>query len=234
MTDLTRQRRRATSLWWVTAFLPLVALAAPTARQELREALRTRPNIERGQELFTPCAGCHGAQGGGRTDGAAPRIAAQHREVIIQQLVDFRHGRRWDHRMERFASDHNLADAQAIADVAEYVSRLEAPSSVGVGSGELIGHGAAVYANLCASCHGVAAEGNARTRSPQLAAQHYEYLLRQMYDAVERRRPNFSKSHIRLLEKFILRDFQGVADYLSRLPIPEAKEVSNVQAHSRH
>jgi hypothetical protein len=38
-----------------------------------------------------------------------------------------------------------------------------------------------------------------------------------MHDAVEGRRPNFSPEHIRLLLHFDRPDFEGVADYLSRL-----------------
>jgi cytochrome c553 len=57
---------------------------------------------------------------------------------------------------------------------------------------------------------------------PRLAGQHYEYLRRQLYDAVDRRRPNFSTDHVGLLMRFERVDFAGVSDYLSRLNVEGA------------
>jgi hypothetical protein len=62
---------------------------------------------------------------------------------------------------------------------------------------------------------------------PRLAGQHYGYLLREMHDAVEGRRPNFSLTHIRLLQKLDRDDFVGLADFLSRAnPAREAPRKS--------
>jgi len=52
---------------------------------------------------------------------------------------------------------------------------------------------------------------------PRLSGQHYEYLRRQMYDAVDGRRPGFPPSHVRLLAQLEHDDIAGVADYLSRV-----------------
>ena len=57
-------------------------------------------------ELFAQCASCHGPDGGGKTDGSMPRIAGQHYRVLAKQIVDFRHGKRWDFRMEGVATSH--------------------------------------------------------------------------------------------------------------------------------
>jgi cytochrome c553 len=200
---------------------PLVALAASAARQEYLDAVRARPNLEHGAQLFENCAICHGSSGGGVEDGSVPRIAGQHREVLIKQLVDYRHDKRWDIRMERYSDKHLLADAQAIADVTGYISQLDRRTPRGVGPGDLVKHGESVYADRCVSCHGRKAEGDAHDVVPRLAGQHYEYVLRQMYDAVDGRRPNFSSSHVRLLAKLERDDLVGVADYLSRLDWPQ-------------
>jgi len=134
-----------------------------------------------------------------------------------EQLVDFRHDRRWDPRMEHFADRHHLPDAQAIADVAAYISRLDVRLASGEGSGDLLGLGAASYARLCRGCHGAVGQGEARGAVPRLAGQHYEYLRRQIFDAVDGRRPNFSQSHIRLLARLDHGGIDSIADYLSRL-----------------
>jgi cytochrome c553 len=57
---------------------------------------------------------------------------------------------------------------------------------------------------------------------PRIAGQHYEYLTRQIYDAVDGRRPNFSTAHVRLLARLERDDIVGLADYLSRLSQPSA------------
>jgi len=198
--------------------LPGVTAALSPAQQELEQVRRSTPNLDRGAELFRLCADCHGAAGGGTAHGMVPRIAGQHASVLEKQLVDYRYDRRWDLRMEQIASRHHLADAQAIADVAEYVSRLEGAVANGEGNGQLLEHGAETYAALCRGCHGDDGQGDAQRVIPRIAGQNYEYLRRQIYDAVDGRRPNFSPAHIRLLARLDHEDIQAVADYVARLP----------------
>lgn len=202
--------------------LPLLGYAASSSRQEFLDTLHSRPSVARGAEFFDTCAACHGSSGAGTPDGVVPRIAGQHFAVLARQLVDYRHDQRWDPRMEHFADRHHLADAQAIADVAEYVSHLEISSVPGVGSGELVEHGGSVYAQQCQSCHGVSGEGNDKRVIPRIGGQHFEYLRRQIYDAVEHRRPNFSARHVRLFARLERDDIVGLADYLSRA-VPRSK-----------
>ena len=201
----------------MVALLPLAAIAISQSQQELLAALHSKPNLDHGAELFQTCAACHGPAGGGTLDGGVPRIAGQHVSVLAKQLVDYRHDRRWDVRMEHFADRHHLADAQAIADVVAYVNQLDAGSERGVGTGELIVHGAGVYSRLCQSCHGPWGNGDAKRAIPRIAGQHYEYLRRQIYNAVDGRRPNMPAAHIRLLARLERDDISGLADYLSRV-----------------
>jgi cytochrome c553 len=195
----------------------------PTPERELMDARRDKPNLDRGAELYGTCAACHGPTGGGTVDGQVPRIAGQHASVLVKQLVDYRHDRRWDLRMERFADYHYLRDAQAIADVAAYVSSLDQDVQNGKGSGELLTRGADTYVRLCLRCHGPGAIGDAKRAIPRIAGQHYEYLRRQIYDAVDGRRPNFSSAHIRLLGQLDHDDIEAIADYLSRGGLSRAK-----------
>jgi cytochrome c553 len=199
---------------------PLCAVAAPSVSQENSAALHSHPNLDNGAQLFQTCAACHGASGGGTVDGQIPRIAGQHFSVLVKQIVDYRGDRRWDPRMEHFADQHHLTSAQDIADVAGFVSQLQVrpETPVGVGSGELLSRGAEVYSSSCASCHGKSGDGSERDQIPRVAGQNYEYLRRQIYDAVDGRRPNFPATHIRLLKKLEFDDITGVADYMSRMP----------------
>lgn len=195
----------------------LILAPSPAGASEIREVLRSTPDPQHGAELFRNCVACHGADGLGSADGSVPMIAGQHAQVIAKQLVDYRQAKRWDSRMERIADRHVLEGPQDIADVAAYASALDRPVSREVGEGMWLERGAETYTRHCTSCHGDAGEGNARGLVPRLAGQHYEYLLRQMYDAVDSRRPNFSRAHVRLLKRFVMEDFEGVADYLSRI-----------------
>ena len=200
--------------------LPLVASAASVSRQEFLDATRATPNLEQGAELFSTCAACHGKNGEGASDGSVPSIGGQHFAVLAKQLVDFRHNRRWDIRMEHFADRHHLKDAQDIANVAGYVNQLRPGPQAGIGDGKFVGNGASVYFRHCESCHRAVGQGDADKQVPRLAAQHYEYLLRQFHDTADGRRPNMDQDHIRLLSGLEMQDFVGLADYLSRL-IPE-------------
>jgi cytochrome c553 len=204
----------------VTFLMPLAALAAATAQQELQDAMRAPPSLDRGAALFETCAACHGRSGTGTSDGDIPSIGGQHFKVIVKQLVEFQHGQRWDFRMSHFADQHHLTGPQAIADVAAYASSLPRPSwaRVGVGEGQLVPHGEGVYKQLCASCHRPTGQGNGGTSVPQLAGQHFEYLRRQIYNAIDGERPGFPDSHVRLLKQLQHDDIDGVADYLARLP----------------
>jgi cytochrome c553 len=193
---------------------------APNAAQERSDALHGSADLLNGAELFRSCAVCHGASGAGTADGQIPRIAGQHFSVLVKQLVDYRNSRRWDPRMEYVADRHLLKRAQDITDVAGYASQLSlsADQGVGVGSGEFLARGRTLFEDACQSCHGRSGDGNGLHAIPQLAGQNYAYLVRQIHDAVEGRRPNFSADHIQLLKRLDYADIMGVSDYLSRIP----------------
>lgn len=211
------QRILSIAFYRAVSVLPIAALAASGSQHEFAEATRLTPNTEHGVALFQNCAKCHGPDGGGSRAIGTPEIAGQHFRVLAKQLVDYQHNKRYDIRMEQIAKQHDLQGAQAIADVATYVSKLEWKTAGGIGDGELVAHGQEVYLKNCRSCHGPEGGGDATAVVPRVAGQHYGYVLREMHDAVEGRRPNFSIEHIRLLQKLDHDDFVGIADFFSRM-----------------
>jgi cytochrome c553 len=208
------------NIHWALALLlmPLAATAATSEGAEYGRVVALKPDAARGAQLFTQCVACHGVEGGGRINGEIPRIAGQHYRVLVRQIVDFRRGNRWDMRMEGVATSHDvIPELQDVADVAAYVSGLERDGERGVGDGQNLDRGAALYAAKCASCHGKEAQGDDARQNPRLAGQHVAYLTRQMYDAVDGRRPPLTRSHQQLLKPLDFAEVQGLADYLSRM-----------------
>jgi cytochrome c553 len=193
---------------------PPAARGVPTAGAELEAALRARPNLTHGAETFDTCAACHAANGAGANDGSVPAIAGQHFRVIVKQLVEFRHDARIDIRMQHFVSGDRLARAQDLADVAAYVAVL-APAHAR--ENRTVGSGQGTYLRYCESCHGARAEGNGVTGVPRLAGQHVEYLIRQLGDAAEGRRPAMGRDHARVLLRLDSTETAALAAYVAAL-----------------
>lgn len=204
--------------WMLLLCAPLLAQAGTKSDAEYKRAVALKPDVEHGRELFDHCTSCHGSDGGGTTDGAIPRIAGQHYRVLVRQVVDFRRGTRWDMRMEGVATSHEvIPELQDIADVAAYVSTLRRDGARGVGDGEHVQAGETIYRRNCAACHGASGEGNAGTETPRLSGQHAAYLARQIYDAVDGRRPYLTATHRKRFENLEYAEILGLADYLSRM-----------------
>jgi cytochrome c553 len=196
------------------------------AIQEFREAAELEPNLGNGARLFANCASCHQADGSGSEDGTIPVIAGQHVSVLVKQLVDFRHDRRWHARMREAAKQHDLGGAQDILDVASYAAGLKRPPprAGGMGDGKSLHEGQVVYYRECAACHGRLGEGDLETLHPRLAGQHYLYLLKQLYDTASLTRPGMDEEHVRRISALTDAERAGVADYLSRVT-PELTSV---------
>jgi len=218
----------AAAAWVLMGSLPGELRALSTSEQVLAQIRHRTPDLERGARLFNGCAACHGSDGGGTRDGLVPRLAGQHASVLQKQMVDYRYDRRWDPRMQAVVDQHSLSP-ESIADVSAYISQLDRDVGIGIGDGSLLRRGAADYSRSCQACHGRAAQGDAARAVPRLAGQHYEYLRRQIYDAVDRRRPGFSPSHIRLLARLDRDGIAGIADYLSRLATSQAAAPQQLQ-----
>jgi len=179
--------------------------------------LRAHADIHQGRELFSTCAACHQSTGAGAVDGSVPAIAGQHFGFLVHELVSFRHEQRLDERMQHFTDRHHLKDAQAIADVAAYISQLPKTHSSDHGSGEALRVGGRHYTDSCASCHGAGGEGNAQHEVPRIAGQQYEYLLHVLLNPADEVRPDFWNVHARVLNGVQRSDLVAIADYVSRL-----------------
>lgn len=201
--------------------LPGLAWAAERdVQDELNAAMRAHANHARGAQLYGQCVACHASDAAGDSFGAVPRIAGQHYRVLLKQLVDFRHGRRQDFRMGDMADRHRLEGPQDLADVALYVASQDRGGTRGVGDGRSVERGRSLYLERCQGCHGIEGRGDDPGFVPRLAGQHYSYLVRQMYDAVDGRRPSMIRTHSPRVAPLDYDDVRAVADYLSRIGAP--------------
>jgi cytochrome c553 len=187
------------------------------AKEELRSVLQAKPDAAHGAHLFTICTECHGPHGEGKASGWPPQIAGQHARVIAKELIDYRAGLRWYDPMERIAGRHVLGSSQEIADVSAYVASLPASADTTPGPQRGAGSAAELYVTRCQWCHGVRGEGSDERFVPRVSGQQYEYLLRQLHDTIDGRRPNMRTQHRRLLESCTSEELTGLAGYMSRI-----------------
>lgn len=205
---------------WISSLAPCL-FAAESSRSEFARVIAAQADLQRGEELFRNCVSCHGTDGRGDVAGSVPRIAGQYREILVRQLLDFRRGKRWDYRMEGVTASHNaIPELQDVTDVTAYISGLEWSGPRGTGDGHFAERGASVFGARCASCHGARGEGDADRGVPKLGGQHAAYLSRQIYDAVDGRRPPLTRSHQRFFKDLAFEEVRGIADHLSRVDDP--------------
>lgn len=136
-----------------------------------------------GQALFAPCVACHGQKAEGNPALHAPLLAGQADWYLRRQLNHFKTGIRGTDEGDTFGLQMRpmamvLATDQAVEDVVAYIQTLppgRAPSTL---DGDP--HQGQTLYQLCATCHGQRAEGNAAYQAPGLARQHDWYLLTQL------------------------------------------------------
>ncbi len=89
--------------------LMTIALAAVVATV----AVGADTNANAGRDIAAACANCHGTDG--RSRGAIPAIAGQDKAYLVQQLKDFRDGKRPSTIMQQLAKGYTDAPIEAAA-----------------------------------------------------------------------------------------------------------------------
>jgi cytochrome c553 len=172
----------------------------------------------KGKESFRGCQGCHKADAAGVTEGVYPRLTGQHTSVLIKQITEIRAGIRNNPKMLPFVEDPAIA-MEEIGDIAAYLNSLTSVRENGKGAEDMSAKGKKLYVdNKCSRCHGDHGQGDATKAFPVVAAQHYDYLIREMKWIRQGVRGNSHPEMVKAISKFSQADMEAVASYLSRLP----------------
>ncbi|HEX7342030.1 MAG TPA: c-type cytochrome [Rhodanobacteraceae bacterium] len=131
-----------------------------------------------GQTKAAVCGACHGIDGNS-TDPTYPKLAGQNEHYIVEQLENFKSGRRKNPIMLGMASTLSATDMHDIA--AYFASQTVQP---GVADKTLAGPGGKLFREgdaqrgipACMSCHEPDGRGNPGAPYPQIAGQHAQYV----------------------------------------------------------
>lgn len=192
-------------------------------------------NLERGKEINSTCAGCHGEFGQGGSRGEYPRIAGQRAAYLADQLKSFRARKRVNIPMYPYTQERELPD-EDIRDVSAYLASVELPTKWPVfketddaltrltltervmiiprAPGNL-GNGEAIYQKQCVTCH--AKNGMGRGKFPMLVGQYTSYLKRQMEKYVKGERPHDEEGVGGLLNALKEEELQDILAYLTSI-----------------
>jgi cytochrome c553 len=162
----------------------IAALALFAAVAAAPSAGRAQANA-RGQELFTLCQQCHGAQGQGNALALAPSIAGLPEWYVAKQLQSFQSGVRGTHPedvggLRMYPMSRTLKTPEDLQAVAAYVASLPRPVAVPTLTGGDAAHGQQLY-QVCSSCHQPDGSGSQAVGAPPIARQNDWYILTSLH-----------------------------------------------------
>ncbi len=192
---------------------------------EKDEAMTLEADVENGLDVYEVCAACHLPEGWGTKDGTFPQLAGQHRNVLIKQMADIREGNRDNPTMYPFALPESIGDAQALADVTEYIQKLKMNPDNGKGpwAPGTPEHqkGRELYKINCVECHGERGEGSQEKFYPRIEGQHYNYMVRQFEWIRDGKRRNANPDMVEQIKTFSDADMKQVVNYVSWIAVPK-------------
>ena len=194
---------------------------------QARAADPAKPDVNRGQAIATQvCASCHGADGNS-TGGAYPKLAGQHPEYLVKQLMDFKTqpGARQPARNNAIMAGMAAAlSNQDMVNVAAYFA-AQTPKPGYAHDKNTVPLGEKIYragiveraVPACASCHGPTGQG-IPVQYPRLSGQWAEYTVTELnaFTQGPGARNNSDPMHT-IASRLSDSDIKAVADYIAGL-----------------
>jgi cytochrome c553 len=200
-----------------TAAAPAAGASAAAATPVV--AKMAKPDLAKGAEKFTAvCASCHGADGNSGSP-ENPKLAGQHPEYLVKQLMEFKTGKRKNAIMQGFASTLSDEDMRNVAFWA--TAQKQKPGFAKdkdlVALGEKIYKGGIADRQIaaCAGCHSPTGAG-IPSQFPRLAGQHADYVassLRGYRDGTRNNNIQMTQNAAKLND----REIKAVSDYVAGL-----------------
>jgi cytochrome c553 len=198
----------------------VLALSAPlTHAQGSAAKAPAKPDLVAGEAKFTAaCAACHGADGNSGTP-ANPKLAQQHPEYLIKQLMEFKSGVRKNAIMQGLAA--GLSD-EDMKNISFWLASKKAKQGFAKDK-ELVALGERIYRGgiqdrqiaACAGCHNPTGAGNP-AQYPRLSGQHADYTVTQLTAYRDGGRGN-SLQMSQVAAKLNDREIRALADYVAGL-----------------
>lgn len=201
------------------ALVLALASAVPASATESKPAQVAKPDLVKGATSYAAvCAACHGADGNSAIP-ANPRLAQQHPEYLLKQLVDYKSGKRVSPVMSGFAAA--LSDADMM-NIAYWLASQKARAGFARDK-ELVTLGERIYRGgladrqvpACAGCHSPNGAG-IPSQYPRLSGQHADYVTAQLIAFREGGRKNALQMN-QVAAKLSDREIKAVADYVAGL-----------------
>jgi cbb3-type cytochrome c oxidase subunit III len=194
---------------------------------QARAADPAKPDVNRGQAIATQvCASCHGADGNS-TGGAYPKLAGQHPEYLVKQLMDFKTqpGAKQPARNNAImaAMAAPLSNQDMVNVAAYFAAQTPKPgyahnkNTVPLGEKIYRGGIAERAVPACASCHGPTGQG-IPVQYPRLSGQWADYTVTQLnaFTQGPGARNNSDPMHT-IASRLSDSDIKAVADYIAGL-----------------
>jgi cytochrome c553 len=172
------------------------------------------------------CGLCHGFDGVSPMN-KFPRLAGQKADYILKQLEDFREGRRSNDGGQMSAIITEFP-AEKLAEAARYFAGLAPPPPVsdlpdgadGALARKLFHEGdEARGIPACAGCHLAGGSRAEKVHAPHLAAQHPDYLLKQLREFADGDRDNDATGVMTAIAKTLsAQEIAALAHFLAAMP----------------
>jgi cytochrome c553 len=178
-----------------------------------------KPDLAKGEASYVAvCAACHGADGNSPTP-ANPKLAQQHPEYLVKQLIEFKSDKRANAIMKGFASTLSEEDMKNIAYWvgSKAITPGFAKEKTTVSLGERIYRGGIADKQVpaCAGCHSPNGAG-IPAQYPRLSGQHADYSVAQLIAFRDGVRNN-SVQMSGVAAKMNDREIKAVSDYMAGL-----------------
>ncbi|MBT2117428.1 cytochrome c4 [Dyella sp. LX-66] len=206
--------------------------AAPAAAEKPAAAEAAHSGVKlgdatAGQGKAAACGACHGMDGNS-SDAQYPKLAGQSEQYIVQQLTNFKSGKRQNPIMMGMAAPLSEQDMHDIG--AYFAGKSALP---GVADQALVQRGEQLYRQgdaakgvpACMACHSIDGRGNPGAMYPQLTSQHAQYIqatLKAMHDGTSWGDDAHAKIMPSIAQKLDEKDIAAVASYVEGLHATES------------